>query len=56
MSHGHSHHVSSGPAAVPLFRSEDMIYIRLLMTDEACYDTVKSIGQLAKLHVVDVNK
>jgi hypothetical protein len=38
-----------------LYRSEDMSYIRLLMTEEVSYDTVRQLGELAKLHIVDVN-
>ena len=37
-----------------LFRSESMVYVRLLMNDEAAYDTVRQLAQFGKAHIVDV--
>lgn len=37
-----------------LFRSEDMTYVRLIMSNDAAYDTVRELGKFAKLHVVDL--
>lgn len=37
-----------------LYRSEDMQYVRLLMTDDAAYPTIRELGNFGKLHVVDL--
>jgi len=38
-----------------LLRSEDMNYVRILMSDDNAYDTVREIGKFGKLHVVDLS-
>ena len=38
-----------------LFRSEDMRYLAITMTNEAAHSTVRELGKLAKLHVIDVS-
>ena len=40
--------------SVPLFRSEDMRYLAITMTNEAAHSTVRELGKLGKLHVIDV--
>ena len=37
-----------------MFRSEDMRYLAITMTNEAAHSTVRELGKLAKLHVIDV--
>jgi len=37
-----------------LFRSEDMTYVSITMTNESSYETIKQIGVLGKLHIVDL--
>jgi V-type H+-transporting ATPase subunit a len=37
-----------------LFRSETMTYVRVIMSDDSALDTVRELGRLAKLHVVDL--
>src|SRR4051812_49039308 len=39
-----------------LFRSEDMTYVRVIMADDAAYDTVRELGKFQKLHVVDLSE
>jgi hypothetical protein len=38
-----------------LFRSEDMTYVRIIMNDDCAYDTVRELGKLKKVHVLDVS-
>jgi V-type H+-transporting ATPase subunit a len=37
-----------------LFRSEDMTYVRVIMADDAAYDTVRELGRFKKLHILDL--
>jgi hypothetical protein len=39
-----------------LFRSEDMIYVRLTISKEAAHDTIRSLGAFGNLHFVDLNE
>jgi hypothetical protein len=41
-------------ATMDLFRSEDMKYVAITMTTEAAHATVRDIGVMNKLHVIDV--
>ena len=43
--------ISSGS----LYRSEDMLYVRLLMSDDAAYDTIKQLGVYGQLHIIDLS-
>jgi len=45
---------SHSPAAMELFRSEDMKYVAITMTTEAAHATVRQIGQMNKMHVIDL--
>lgn len=38
-----------------LFRSESMVYARLVLSEEAAYDTVKQLGRFGKVHIVDLS-
>ena len=37
-----------------LFRSETMVYVRMLMAEETAYATVKEMGRFGQAHVVDL--
>ena len=39
---------------VDLFRSQDMKYLAITMTNEAAHATVRELGKLGKLHLIDV--
>lgn len=39
-----------------LFRSADMTYIALTMTNEASHVTVRELGKFGRLHVHDVSE
>ena len=38
-----------------LFRSQDMKYLAVTMTNEAAHATVRELGKLGKLHIIDVS-
>ena len=40
---------------VDLFRSQDMKYLAITMTNEAAHATVRELGKLGKLHLIDVS-
>ena len=40
--------------SVPLFRSEDMSYVSVTVTNDASYETLMEIGKFGRFHFVDV--
>src|ERR1700759_1030406 len=40
--------------SVPLFRSEDMSYVSVTVTNDAAYETLMEIGKFGRFHFVDV--
>ena len=41
--------------AVPLFRSEDMSYVSVTVTNDAAHETLNEIGKFGRFHFVDVS-
>ena len=41
---------------VPLFRSQDMKYLAITMTNEAAHATVRELGKFGKFHIIDVSR
>jgi hypothetical protein len=39
-----------------LFRSESMVYARMVMSEDVAYDTIKQLGTFGKAHIVDVRR
>ena len=46
---------ASGVAMASLYRSATMSYVRLLMTEETSYATIRQLGHWGHLHVVDLS-
>ena len=42
--------------SVPLFRSEDMSYVSVTVTNDAAYETLMEIGKFGRFHFVDVSR
>lgn len=58
--HASPNHRPSDPfyqhSVMDMFRSEDMKYVAITMTNDSAQSTVKEIGKMNKLHVIDVRQ
>lgn len=43
-------------ATMELFRSQDMKYVSITMTNDSAHATVRELGKVNKMHVIDVSQ